>query len=81
MSSPDDSPPSADRSAQGRGSATGRRRGRLFLPIGFVAAVVIVFAIILLVSNCAGTDQQSSAPGGVATAVVAVADVAVAGGG
>jgi hypothetical protein len=55
----------------GRPTPEGRRRGRLLIPGVVIAAIVIVFAIILLVSQC-GTDEEGDIYGAGSAAPVSV---------
>jgi hypothetical protein len=56
----------------GRSSPEGRRRGRLFIPLGILAAIVLVFAFIVLVSRCAPDSKAAVSGAGGNTAPVAV---------
>jgi hypothetical protein len=66
--------PAGDESEQptGRPTPAGRRRGRLIIPGAVIAAIVIVFVFILLVSQCGTGDDGSiyGQPAGAAPASV-----------
>ena len=63
MASTDDSPRPDDRGdGPGMGDETSRRRARWLIPAGILAAIVLVFGFMLLVSQC-GTDQESDVLG------------------
>jgi hypothetical protein len=61
----------------GRASPQGRRRGRLFIPLGILAAIVLVFAFIVLVSRCSPDANAAVSRAGGNGAPVAVRDVPV----
>jgi hypothetical protein len=73
MSSADDTPPGRDAEQPPVTSTeAGRKRGRVLIPGVFLAAIVIVFAFILLVSKCggdAGEINGRATDPGVTTAV------------
>lgn len=60
----------------GESSPAGRRAGRKFIPLAFVAGIVVVFLFMFLVSQCGTGDDGEVYGSGVATDVPAATPVA-----
>jgi hypothetical protein len=74
MSSADPTPEGRDPGRPSPGiSDSGRKRGRILIPGVIIAAILIVFAFILLVSQCGGDSGEVYGRGGDVAVVVPAA--------